>query len=312
MWQKALLRGILKIMETKRFLISGATGFLGKHIIALLPNATFETIGRGSSNTIKHDFTKPHSELKVPNTYEYLIIASGHAHVLREGPQDAYFHHSVNFKGPQVLTKLIDKSFLKGVVYISTIAVYGNPIDKPFTEDDALMGETAYAKSKIAAEDYLMEWSIMQKVPVLILRIPLIVGKNPPGNLGQMINAIKKGRYFSILGGKARRSAVLAEDLSGFIVKNCGKSGIYNLSDGLHPSYGEFEKLISGQLNIRPPKELPIIVAGFAALLGDVFSFIPINSKKLKKMSQDLIIDDTKARNELGWNPRSVIENFKI
>jgi nucleoside-diphosphate-sugar epimerase len=299
-------------MEYKKYLISGATGFLGKHIVELLFKETFETIGRGDSNTIKFDFTQNRSVLRLSNKYEYLIIASGHAHVLKEGAQDTYLHFSVNFKGVQALTCAIDTSCLKGVVYISTVAVYGTQLDKPFTEDDELHGDTAYAKSKIAAENYLLEWSRGNNIPVLILRIPLIAGKNPPGNLGQMISAIRNGRYFSILGGKARRSVIRAEDLSEFILNNCGKSGIYNLSDGLHPTYREFEVLISKQLNVNYPKELPIVIAKCLALLGDVFSFIPINSQKLKKMSQDLIINDTKARKELGWKPQGVIANFKI
>jgi nucleoside-diphosphate-sugar epimerase len=299
-------------MENKKYLISGATGFLGKHIVALLSKETFDTIGRGYINTIKFDFTQNHSVLELFNKYEYLVIASGHAHVMQEGRQDAYLHLAVNFKGVQALISAIDTSCLKGVVYISTVAVYGTQSDKPFTEDDELQGDTAYAKSKIAAENYLTEWSLRSNIPILILRIPLIAGKNPPGNLGKMIRAIRNGRYFSILGGKARRSVILAEDLSEFILNNCGKSGIYNLSDGLHPTYRELEVLISKQLNVNYPKGLPRIIAKCLALLGDVFSFIPFNSQKLKKMSQDLIIDDTKARMELGWKPQGVIANFKI
>ena len=38
----------------------------------------------------------------------------------------------------------------------------------------------------------------------------------------------------------------------------------------------------------------------------------PINSDKLRKITSDLTFDDSNARRELGWNPRPVLEGFKI
>lgn len=38
-----------------------------------------------------------------------------------------------------------------------------------------------------------------------ILRLPLLVGTNPPGNLGAMIKGIARGYYFNIGGGKSKK-----------------------------------------------------------------------------------------------------------
>ena len=77
-----------------------------------------------------------------------------------------------------------------------------------------MLGGTPYADSKIQAEELLREWGKLNNVNMLILRLPLLVGENPPGNLGSMIRAIKKGYYFRIGDGSARRSMVLAEDIA--------------------------------------------------------------------------------------------------
>ncbi len=299
-------------MFIKKFLVSGASGFLGKFIIDELASETYDSIGRSNSNTIKFDFTQSETPLMITDKYNYLIIASGHAHVLANNDSEKQLHNSINFIGTQKLVDLLDVNFLKGVVYISSVAVYGENMKIPFNEEDDLLGDTPYAKSKIAAEMYLMDWSQQNNVPVLILRIPLIAGKNPPGNLGVMIDAIRKKTYFSIAKGQARRSMLLAEDLAKYIVSNCGKNGVYNLSDGYHPSYRELERVICKQLNVSTPKEIPVFLAKIAAKIGDTFSFLPINSLRLKKLTCDLILDDSKARRETNWQPNSVIKNFKI
>ncbi len=299
-------------MIYKKYLISGATGFLGKFIIDELASESYDTIGRSNSNTINFDFERSKNPLSISGKYDYLIIASGHAHVFGSHNTECLKHHNVNFVGTRLLVNSVDLKTLKGVVYISSVAVYGENMRIQFSEEDELRGETPYAKSKIAAEEYLMDWSEQKNVPVLILRAPLIAGKYPPGNLGAMIEAIQKKRYFSVNRGRARRSMVLADDLAKYVVRNCGKHGVYNLSDGYHPSYRELERLISHQLNVSPPKEIPVFLVKLVAKLGDIFPLLPINSLRLKKLMNDLILDDSKARRETDWQPRAVIKNFVI
>lgn len=299
-------------MTEKKFLISGASGFLGKYIVRELDEGLFDSIGRGPTNTIKFDLAQTELPLTFENKYEYLIIASGYAHVLQDNARQLQLHDTINFRGTQKIVESAYHSCLKGVVYISTVAVYGEKMTFPFKESDELLGESPYAKSKIAAERYLMEWSVKTKVPVLVFRIPLVAGQDPPGNLGAMIEAIRKKRYFSVGKGRAKRSMVLAEDLAKFIIEMCGRHGIYNLSDGHHPSYREMEKCIAQQLNTHLPNELPFLLARFLARIGDVLPILPINTARLKKLTQNLIIDDTKARTELGWEPREVVKNLKV
>ena len=175
-------------------------------------------------------------------------------------------------------------------------------------EGHALLGETPYAKSKIMAEDIITAWCREHHVRLTILRLPLVVGESPPGNLGSMISMMKKGLYFGIGSGASRKSMVLAEDVARFIPAVALIGGVYNLTDGYHPSMLELELAIASRLNKSAPRRLPDFILRMAARLGDLLpDGFPINSSKFEKLTSTLIFSDVKARTQAGWNPRRVI-----
>ena len=139
------------------------------------------------------------------------------------------------------------------------------------------------------------------------------MGPIPPGNLGEMIKGIQNGYYFNIGGGKAKKSMVLAEDVAKSILKVAEIGGIYNLTDGYHPSFCELSINISFQLGKSRPRNLPLWLAKGLALIGDLLGAkTPFNSNKLHKITSDLTFDDSKAREAFGWNPTPVLEGFEI
>jgi nucleoside-diphosphate-sugar epimerase len=128
-----------------------------------------------------------------------------------------------------------------------------------------------------------------------------------------MISGIKKGFYFNIAGGSAKKSMVLASDVAKYLLKASEIGGIFNLTDGYHPSFFEFSDNISRQLGKSRSINLPFWLAKGLALTGDLFGAkAPFNSAKLYKMTSDLTFDDSKARETFGWKPTPVLEGFKI
>jgi nucleoside-diphosphate-sugar epimerase len=295
-----------------KYLITGASGFLGNYLTKNLSKSSFQSLGRSSENDISFDLSCDLKNLYLENNYQFVLHLAGLAHVFEDNEKNNYLHEKITVDGTKKLLAALNISSLKGFVFISTVAVYGEYYGVPFTEDSQLKGLTSYAKAKIKAEEIIQNWSISNNIPCLILRLPLVVGKNPPGNLGAMIDAIKSKRYFSIGNAAARRSMVMAEDVVNLILTSCGKDGIYNLSDGIHPTYNQIESTISKALNLNKPISIPFWLAKILAVLGDNLKFIPINTYRLNKLTQDLILNDTKARNELEWSPKVVIENFDI
>ena len=104
---------------------------------------------------------------------------------------------------------------------------------------------------------------------------------------------------------------VLAEDVSKLITQLQDKSGIYNLTDGYHPSFKEIEDAIARRYG-KQIRSIPLFLAKAAAKTGDLFRVLPINSRLLDKISQSDTYNDEKARRELGWQPGKVLDNFHI
>ncbi|WP_258102297.1 NAD-dependent epimerase/dehydratase family protein [Marinoscillum pacificum] len=293
-----------------KYLITGGTGFLGKEICNQLNEETFHTLGRSSQNHILADLGNDIPNLK--EKYDQVFHCAGKAHIVPKTEQEIAEFFQLNHQGTINLLKSLDNSPPKRFILISTVAVYGRETGADIDETHPLNGSTPYALSKIKAEEEVQRWGKEKKVSILILRLPLIAGPNPPGNLGKMIAGIKSGKYLSINHGKARRSVVMASDIAALIKNSDSAEGIYNLTDGYHPSFKELEQVISTQLN----KSLPISIPGWIGkLLGHIGNLIPkspINLDTINKMSQDLTFSDQKARNEISWVPSNTLKKFKI
>lgn len=143
--------------------------------------------------------------------------------------------------------------------------------------------------------------------------MPLVAGKNAPGNLGAMVKDIKSGRYLSIGKARSKKSMILANDLAKFIPTIQGPLGVYNLTDGYHPSFNELEHKIAAFYNKKTPFSLPGIAAKMLGFAGDIIGAIfPVNSNKLKKITSTLTFNDARARVQLNWKPREVLKAWEI
>lgn len=293
-----------------KVLLTGGYGFLGSHFRQSFERQEVHSLGRGDSNTISVDLSKTVPTLN--DTYDLVIHCAGKAHSIPRSIEEEKIFFEVNHKGTINLLRALDKRLPHKLVFISTIAVYGRETGKDINETHPLNGSTPYALSKIKAEEEVMNWSMDHQVPMLILRLPLIAGSNPPGNLGKMIEGIKTRKYLSINHGKARRSVVMASDIAELIKNSESANGIYNLTDGYHPSFREIENVICSQLNKKLPISIPGWLGQALGLLGNFIPKSPINSDTINKMSQDLTFSDQKARHEINWSPSNTLENFKI
>ena len=268
-------------------LFTGGTGFLGRNIMPLLKkDYVVTTCGISSDDLIKSNLSK---EVPIFSThYDVVLHAAGKAHVEKVGVP-------------------------KSLIFISTVAVYGCDEGELIAENHSLNGTTPYAKSKIMAEEFLIDWCAKHNVILTILRPSLLAGVNPPGNLGDMIKGIKKGFYVNIAGGKVRKSILMAEDIANLVSIAKDKGGIYNVCDTDQPSFGEISVLIARQLGKRNPLSIPYWAAKSLALIGDVVGKrFPINSLRLSKLTQSLTFSNEKACQCLGWKPLKVLDNFRI
>jgi len=296
-----------------KILFTGCNGFIGKNVIPLLREKLFnvKTLGTHDADFVR-DITK-----RLPlfeESFDIVFHAAGKAHSIPKTKKEEKIFYDVNYEGTKNLCQALEENIPNIFIFISTVAVYGKDRGNNISENTPLVGITAYAKSKIKAEEFLIEWCRKNGVKLFIFRPSLVAGSNPPGNLGDMIQAIKKGRYFNIAGGNARKSIFWVEDFAKLTeLTIINKGGIYNVCDNLNPTFKDISITIAKLLNKKSPNNIPKFVAKTIALVGDILgNKAPINSNKLKKITDSLTFSNEKIQKELSFSPSDVIENFKI
>lgn len=292
-------------------LFTGATGFLGGNVIPFLPEYNITTLGFEPANIVT-DLSKEIPTL--PERYDIVVHAAGKAHVVPRNPQEEQQFYDVNLQGTINLTKALEAVGVpNSLIFISTVAVYGIDLGENITEDHPTNPTTPYGISKLKAEQYLTQWANKNNVNLSILRPSLIAGPNPPGNLGAMISGISSGKYLSIGEATAQKSILMVEDIASLIKLCYGKSGVYNVCSQTTPTFKELEMSIAKQLGKSEPIAIPLWLAKMIAKIGDLLgNKAPINTLKLKKITQSLTFSSAKAQADLNWNPLEILPNFKI
>jgi len=297
-----------------KVLITGESGFLGNIIAAdlRLKSYVVRTLGRRVSDDFFYDFNSNLVPL-IQESFDFVIHCAGRAHSLPLTKEDANKFFQINVDGTRYLLDALSNTPPKSFVFISTIAVYGVEKGEMIDEESPNFAKDPYGLSKVRAEQLVKKWCMSHNVICTILRLPLIAGENPPGNLNAMIEGIRKGYYFNISGGHSKKSIVLAQDVANIIPKAASIGGVFNLTDRDHPSFSAISFVIAKELGRSKPKSIPYWLAHVMARIGDFAgTYSPINSKKLDKLTSELTFDDSKAVEVLGWRPESVVNGFKI
>lgn len=296
-----------------KLLFTGASGFLGSNVRPLLEGMYgVKTVGLSPKDDYTIDIAKEIPVLR--ERYDIVLHVAGKAHSVPKTEAERQVFFDVNLQCTKNLCTALERRRVpRAFIFISTVAVYGCAYGENITEDHPLDGDTPYAMSKRLAEEYLQKWCYEHNVILGIIRPSLIAGPNPPGNLGAMIHGIRSGKYLSIAGGQARKSVLMVQDIAKLVSLLAEKGGIYNVCDSHHPTFRELETTICRQLDKKLPFSIPYWAAKCMALVGDCLGKkAPINSLKLKKITESLTFSNEKAMRELGWKPTRVLENFKI
>jgi nucleoside-diphosphate-sugar epimerase len=139
-----------------KYLLTGASGFLGNYLIRNVAKFNHEliTLGRSSSNDIICDLSH-----KIPKfekqSIEVVIHAAGKAHCFDKNKKNQLDFELVNVNGTKNILKALDNQLetISHFVFISSVSVYGLNTGIMIDENHPLRGSSDYAKSKIKAEE---------------------------------------------------------------------------------------------------------------------------------------------------------------
>ena len=293
--------------------ITGASGFVGSNLLPYLQNAGYTTIGV-SRNPRENEISYEELTTETWNNANAIVHLAGKAHDLKKTLNDSEYYE-VNY---ELTEKLFDQFLVSNAqqfIYISSVKAVADSVDGILSEDEVPNPFTAYGKSKLMAENYILANMPLDK-KVYILRPCMIHGAGNKGNLNLLYTIVKKGFPWPLAAFENQRSFLSIENLC-FVIqellnRNDIASGIYNVADDASLSTNELIVLISKSQN-KPPKTLaiPKKLISLLAKIGDVLH-LPLNSERLQKLTESYVVSNDKIVKALGKPlPFSAEEGFK-
>ena len=282
----------------KSILLTGHTGFLGSVIYQELRKSfKVVTLGRDPSCDYRVDFANWDGKIKLKHSIYAIVHVAGLAHNKAKNQKELF---DVNTTSVKHLLAIAKKNNVESLLYISSTAVYGKKYGLDITENTSLLGKSDFSISKIKAERVVESCNLDS---MLILRLPLVVGPNPPGNLGRLTKSISTGSHVYLSGNQAEKSIVFASDVSFFIsqwlLNSQRESGAINLCNQTAPIFNWIENAIAESGGYGYRLRIPI------RLLWKVVNWMKarlnISIPLVGKLFYPLTFTDQLAREKFGY-----------
>lgn len=294
-------------------LVTGYSGFLGSHLIDVLLEKGAEVVGlqlrpekkeRGPGTIDRHPdffyqragespgdiFTEKCSGKKITACFHFAGNAS--AAGCQQNPRLAYEDNVL------LTLQVLDYCRLAGIkkfIYPSTGYVYGNCLEKPAIETNRLISTNIYTATKIAAETLIESYGHCHGFDCRIGRVSNVYGKESSYETvtGNIIMSALKRNSIVLNTLKPVRDFIFIDDvIGGFLAfleneKNQGCT-YYNISTGIATSIQT--------------------LAETACELANLSKDIIVTKNREQFSDTKLVLDSTKLRSELNWEPRFTIK----
>ncbi|GAB3817777.1 NAD-dependent epimerase/dehydratase family protein [Pontibacter rugosus] len=312
----------------ERVLITGATGFVGYHLIeaavqaglevyaAVRPSSELEHLKSLNIQYTSLNYTDSSALVKEleEKQYQYIIHAAGTTKA-----KDALAYAKVNADYTKALALAATKAKmpLKKFVFISSLAALG-PIaykdNLPIDEQHAAQPVTEYGRSKLLAEQYLSE---IKELPWVILRPTAVYGPREK-DIFILLKTLNSGLDPYISRQAQRLSFIYVKDLAKAVILALGAKehqASYNLSDGNSYSryaLADITKRVLGKkaVRIHLPMGVVKVVAQVLEMAYAKGDKVPaLNTEKLNELTAaNWNCSIAKGKRELGFVPEYDLE----
>jgi nucleoside-diphosphate-sugar epimerase len=303
-------------------LVTGANGFTGSHLVKALFNRGDSVVGlvRRSSNLsrlpdkielVYGDITDRAALTQAMTGVEVVFHTAAYVEL---GLVNASEMERVNVEGTRAVLEVAQSLQIPKLVYCSTIGIFGDTqgkvIDETFqrTQKDF---SSAYDRTKYAAQK-LVDSAAAAGLSVVSVMPSGIFGTDDP-HFMPVLNAFLKGKLKVWAGGDRITGIVHVDDLADAMIlaANQGKSGEYYIISAGDLSTRDMFEIFSKETGIAPPREIPEsivrVVGSILDPIGRLLSWQPpIDKERVHYLYDRCVrVDATKARQELGWTPRT-------
>jgi nucleoside-diphosphate-sugar epimerase len=284
--------------------LTGATGFIGRHMLRELPKRGYRirvllrrpaSLPDGTASAVIGDLARPQNMSAALEGVDAVIHSAGLAHAMSGIPEDDY--RVLNTEATIGLARAARRAGAKRFVFLSSIrAQCGPTAEMVLTEAVEPRPTDAYGMSKLSAErglaDLDLDW--------VALRAVLVYGRGVKGNMAQLMRLARSPIPLPVASLKARRSLLALENLSTAIEAVLAVPGplrrVLIVADPQPLTVAEMIAAMRGGLGRRanvfplPPRLLEILLR--AAGQGEIYCRI-----------SDSLVADPSVLIGLGWAP---------
>lgn len=275
-------------------LITGATGFIGKHL-------TEELSKQGKHNIFclvrNHQKAKALEALGVKLVYaditkkssldkflEYKINVIFHAAAYVENRNQALLYQ-VNVLGSKNICELALKLAVDKFVYLSSVAVVSGNTQVPLTEELPFKATNIYGESKIEAEKIVREYR-EKGLKTIIVRPPMVYGEDEPHML-KFLLFITKYRLFPLVDKGASKLHLgyvknIVRAMIFLLDKNEALGDSFFLGDNEVLTVREVFDIFAKGLKVKPLPNLP-------CWLKPILVKLPFIGKKIGFFTKDRV-----------------------
>jgi len=233
--------------------------------------------------------------------------------------RDRELFWSVNVVGTGNLLVAARDAGVTKVVNTSSSAVFGIPESNPVTEETPVRPLEAYGRAKVQAE-MLCRDAVAAGLDVTIVRPRTILGHGRLGIMGALFELVADGAPVFVLGdGSNRYQFVHASDLASACLLAAGRPGpaVYNVGAAEMGTMREtLQALVDHAGTGSRVRSLPKGPARIAMRALGAPGLAPFAPYHWLLYGESLWFDISRARGELGWEPRHsnasmVVESYE-
>ncbi|HYI32403.1 MAG TPA: NAD-dependent epimerase/dehydratase family protein [Glaciibacter sp.] len=295
-----------------RILVTGANGFIGRHLCALLLARGHEvgaavrrpgTAPAGCVEILVGDLSADTQWHDVLACYESVVHMSARVHIMDDTSSDPLADfRSVNTEGTRRLAKAAAEQGVARFVFLSSIKVNGEATNgRPFTAGSALAPADPYGVSKMEAELALWREIRDTTMTAVVVRTPLVFGPGVKGNFIRMLAITAKRIPLPLGSVKNRRSMVSVWNLTDLIERAAGEPDAAGTTivaaDAFSPSTPQLLRELSKAMRLQPRIiKLPVAMMRVAGVLTG-------KSGVVQRLVSSLEVEPGSSSSSWSWTP---------
>jgi nucleoside-diphosphate-sugar epimerase len=310
-------------------LVTGAAGFLGSRLSAQLCQEGYgvRAVFRDERPAV---FLPPHVEavradildkpkmVRAAAGCEVLVHLAARVHTVDQ-LESEHDYEAVNVEGTRNVLECAVASGIKRLLFISSVKVFGEETDGCVDESQMPAPQSAYAKSKWAAEQLVRDYAKRYGFSGVSLRLPMVYGPTEKGNLFRMIAAIDHGRFPPLPPLSTVRSMLHVGNFTQAVLRlleaDKPLSDCYIVTDARPYSVTTIYELLCAGLGRPVPKwRAPLGLLKTGAGVGDIIQWMtrrpfPFTSTSLSKLIEPAWYSSQALADDVGYRPSLSFED---